>query len=111
MNAALRIVGVLLGTSLAAAVSANDLRDPTRPPAPAVAVKHSTEHVLLPRVTAIFVSSARRVAIFDDQPVREGDVVGDYLIEAISATGVRYRHAGLVAFAPLRNPTEATPSP
>jgi hypothetical protein len=51
------------------------------------------------------------VAIFDDQPVREGDVVGGYLIEAITATGVRYRHAGLVAFAPLDNSTEATPSP
>jgi hypothetical protein len=111
MRACTRVFGVLFAMSLAAGVSATDLRDPTRPPAPVVPVKHSTAHVLLPRVSAIFVSSARRVAIFDDQPVREGDVVGGCLIEAITATGVRYRHAGLVAFAPLDNSTEATPSP
>lgn len=111
MNTGFNCLVILLASSLAAGAVATDLRDPTRPPAPVVAVKHSTERVLLPRVSAIFVSSARRVAIFDDQPVHEGDVVGGYLIEAITATGVRYRHAGLVAFAPLRDPTEATPSP
>jgi hypothetical protein len=111
MTAATRPLALLLGAVLAAHVGATELRDPTRPPMAPVAVKRPVAHGLLPRVSAVLISSVRRVAIFDDQPVQEGDVVGAYRIETILATGVRYRHAGLVAFAPLAGETTPPPSP
>jgi len=84
-----------------AGAMADELRDPTRPPVPTTAAQHATKRVLVPRVTAIFISAARRVAIFDSQPVHEGDRVGDYLIATITATGVRYRLGQSFAFSPL----------
>jgi hypothetical protein len=63
--------------------------------------KHQEEHVALPVVSAIFISGSRRVAVFNDQPVHEGDSVGAYRIETITATGVHYRSAGQLAFAAL----------
>jgi hypothetical protein len=77
-----------------------DLKDPTRPPATAVNGPAAVRAVL-PRVTAVFVSADRRVAIFNDQPVQVGDHVGKYHIEAISAEGVRYSSDGHSAFAAL----------
>jgi len=91
--------------------TADELRDPTRPPAPTTVASHATQRVVVPRVTAIFISAARRVAIFDSQPVHEGDRVGDYVIQTITATGVRYRLGMQVAFSALtaddRQPTTA----
>jgi hypothetical protein len=52
-------------------------------------------------VSAIFISGSRRVAVFNDQPVHEGDSVGAYRIETITATGVHYRSAGQLAYAAL----------
>jgi hypothetical protein len=86
---------------LPAAAVASDLKDPTRPPAPIAAAKQHAEHVSLPVVSAIFISGSRRVAVFNDQPVHEGDSVGAYRIETITATGVHYRSAGQLAFAAL----------
>ena len=85
----------------AAAAAGADLKDPTRPPAPPAASAHPAPKAPLPRVTAIFVSDERRVAIFNAQPVRVGDSVGKYRIEAILADGVRYSSDGHSAFAAL----------
>ena len=85
----------------AAALPAADLKDPTRPPAAQAPAGHPAAAAPLPRVTAIFVSTERRVAIFNDQPVRVGDSVGKYRIDAISAEGVRYSSEGHSAFAAL----------
>lgn len=98
----MRCVGILLlawGLSLPA--TAGDLKDPTRPPIMDVPIKHNDGIKLLPHVSAIFVSSTRRIAIFNDQPVRAGDRVGAYLIDEVNARGVRYSTAGHTAFAAL----------
>jgi hypothetical protein len=89
--------------------SAADLKDPTRPPILEVPIKLTDEHKLLPRVSAIFISSTRRIAIFNDQPVRAGDQVGVYHIEEVTALGVRYSTAGHSAFANLAVSAKASP--
>jgi hypothetical protein len=66
-----------------------------------VPVKHADEHPLLPHVSAIFLSSRRRIAIFNDQPVRAGDRVGNYRIDEVTGQGVRYSSVGHSGFAPL----------
>ena len=76
-----------------------ELRDPTRPPLPILPGKHVEEHI--PRVSAVFLSSSRRVAIFDAQPVRAGDTVGAYHIDEVDVRGVRYSLSGHSSFAPL----------
>lgn len=80
---------------------ADGLKDPTRPPVVVAAAAHPKPRPVLPRVSAIFVSNDRRVAIVDDQPVRVGDSVGIYHIDEINAGGVRYSASGHSAFAAL----------
>jgi hypothetical protein len=84
-----------------------DLRDPTRPPAAITPALQGGEHKLLPRVSAVFLSSRRRIAIFNAQPVQAGDSVGIYHIDEIDARGVRYSSSGHSGFAPLASPKEA----
>jgi hypothetical protein len=92
---------LLLGWIFSLPATAEDLKDPTRPPIVEVPIKHIDGIKLLPRVSAIFVSSTRRIAIFNDQPVRAGDHVGAYRIDEVNARGVRYSTAGHTAFAAL----------
>jgi hypothetical protein len=101
---------VLLPVALGVALCANgaELKDPTRQPVTDTPAKASGEHKLLPRVSAIFLSSSRRIAIFNAQPVRAGDSVGIYHIDAIEAQGVRYSCSGHSAFAPLTSNSKAT---
>jgi hypothetical protein len=94
-----------LGVALCA--NAADLKDPTRPPVTSTPGKPSGEHRLAPRVSAIFLSSSRRIAIFDAQPVQAGDSVGIYHIDEIEAHGVRYSSSGHSAFAPLTSNSKA----
>jgi hypothetical protein len=96
-----------LGSALGA--QAADLKDPTRPPPVASAAKPAAEHKLLPQVTAIFLSSSRRIAVFNGQPVHAGDVVGGYRIDEVTAAGVHYSASGHTAFAPLALATAAHP--
>jgi len=98
----MRCVTVLiLAGVLSLRAAAGDLKDPTRPPILEAPIKHADEHKLLPHVSAIFSSSSRLIAIFDDQPVRAGDHVGAYRIDEVTAQGVRYSSSGHSAFAPL----------
>jgi hypothetical protein len=91
---------ILSGVAASGTAHGADLKDPTRPPASAVNAPASV-HVALPRGSAVFISADRRVAIFNDQPVQVGEHVGRYLIEAITAEGVRYSSDGHSAFAAL----------
>jgi hypothetical protein len=91
-----------LALALPAFANSEELKDPTRPPGIAPG-KHSEEHKVLPRVTAIFLSGTRRIAVFNAQPVHAGDSVGGYHIDEIGAEGVRYSMSGHPGFAPLRN--------
>jgi len=101
----------LLPFALCAALCANgaDLKDPTRPPVASTPAKPSGERKLPPRVSAIFLSSSRRIAIFNAQPVQAGDSVGLYHIDEIEARGVRYSCSGHSAFAPLTSNLKTTP--
>lgn len=96
----------ILALLCAPLADAAELKDPTLPPIP-VASQHAAAPKPLPRVSAIFISDSRRVAIFDDQPVQAGDNVGAYQIDAVTTLGVRYRTSGRVAFAPLVTPPVA----
>jgi hypothetical protein len=102
------VVVLLLAGVFSPSANAEDLKDPTRPPIMDVPIKHNDGIKLLPHVSAIFVSSTRRIAIFNDQPVRAGDRVGAYLIDEVNARGVRYSNAGHSAFAALDS-TKASP--
>ncbi len=87
---------------VAAAAASADLKDPTRPPAlPPPLSAHGPEHAPPPKVSAIFFSGVRRIAIFNEQPVHAGDVVGAYQIDEVTVDGVRYTSGGHSAFAPL----------
>jgi hypothetical protein len=105
------LVLALLLVAGVATSAATELRDPTRPPVAVAATAPARQHASVPCVSAIFVSAARRVAIVDSQPVHEGDHVGAYLIESITATGVRYRLGTQVAFAPLSAVPDLPPTP
>ena len=85
-----------------AAAAAAGLRDPTAPPPTAAPVHSAKKAVALPQVSAIFLSTNRRVAIFDGKAVAAGDRVGDLRIDEVTQDGVRYSDHGHSAFAPLR---------
>lgn len=101
---------IVVCVGVAGVAAGADLKDPTRPPAAAAPSHHAAAHAALPRVTAIFLSPARQVAIFNEQPVRVGDQVGSYRIDAISAAGVHYTSAGHSAFAALATAAPAVPA-
>ncbi len=94
----------ILALLCAALADAADLKDPTLPPMPVRSSQHVATPKPLPRVSAIFISESRRIAIFDDLPVQAGDSVGVYQIDEVTARGVRYRSSGHDAFAPLLTP-------
>jgi hypothetical protein len=90
---------LICASGFATRTHGEELRDPTRPPLLIPSSKHAEEHI--PRVSAVFLSSTRRIAIFEAQPVRAGDTVGAYHIDAVELRGVRYSLSGHSAFAPL----------
>jgi hypothetical protein len=97
-GAALTLALAIAG-GIAPHASGGELRDPTRPPTAIITVKHAEEPK--PKVSAVFLSNTRRIAIFNAQPVRAGDTVGIYHIDEVDAQGVRYSAAGRSDFAPL----------
>jgi hypothetical protein len=106
----MRCVSVLLlGWVFLLPANAADLKDPTQPPILNVPIKHADEHRPLPHVSAIFLSNTRRIAIFNDQPVRAGDRVGAYRIDEVTAHGVRYSTSGHTAFVSLALGAAASP--
>ena len=81
---------------------ADTLIDPTRPanaPTKATASVRSSEPVS--RLTAIFQSNDRRVAVLDGRVVKVGDRIGDAVIQEIFLDSVRYVRAGRVEIARL----------
>jgi hypothetical protein len=90
MKSLLLIVAVVV----APLASADELRDPTRPP---VAAHHEAGPSEPPPVlSAIMGSGSDRVAIFNGHVVRSGGLVGTYVIQSVFEDGVRYRHAGMI---------------
>jgi hypothetical protein len=74
--------------------SADDLRDPTRPP---VVAHHETgPSEPAPVLSAIMGSGSTRLAIFNGHVVRSGSTVGTYVIQTVFEDGVTYRHAGMI---------------
>lgn len=70
----------------------SEFRDPTRPPV--VSAGAPMVHEPVPILSAVMGTSSARVAIFNGHLVRAGSHVGEFLIETVFETGVRYRHAG-----------------
>jgi hypothetical protein len=98
-HAAALTLALAVATVIAPHASGEELRDPTRPPTAIIASKHAEERK--PQVSAVFLSSTRRIAIFNAQPVRAGDTLGIYHIDEVGALGVRYSESGRSDFAPL----------
>jgi MSHA biogenesis protein MshK len=95
---------LLLAIGIAYA-NADTLVDPTRPanaPTKSTAVRGAEPVSLL---TAVFKSGDRRVAVLDGRVVKNGDRIGDIVIQEILADSVRYTRAGRVEIARL--PTQA----
>ncbi len=93
-------IAMAAAMALSVVVRADELVDPTRP----ANARRSASKEFVPqgsRVSAIFLSGKRRVAVFDGKVVKAGDRVGEVFIETITADGVRYRYEGRVEFAAL----------
>jgi len=73
---------------------AEGLRDPMRPPAPAV-TRGAAVHDSFPAVSAIFVAGDTRTAVVGGRLVRVGDEIDEGKIEAVSAGGVIWRRRGV----------------
>ena len=82
-------IGVLAPPATA---TAEQLRDPTRPPRAMAAGGARREPA--PVLSAVLSSGGKRGAIFNGEFVRNGSTVGPYLIEEVLEDGVRYRYAG-----------------
>lgn len=83
--------------------SADELRDPTRPPV--VAHHEAVLNEPAPVLSAIMGSGSARLAIFNGHVVRSGGTVGTYVIQSVFEDGVRYRHAGIIHDLYLPRPT------
>lgn len=81
----------LLGAALPA--TAQELRDPMRPPVTATRTAAPREPA--PVLSAVLNFKGERTAIFNGHLVHGGTALGAYTIEAVLVDGVRYRHAGL----------------
>jgi hypothetical protein len=81
---------VLLAALLAVAGHAAELVDPTQPPAFRPSAPGAGEGEARPnRLTSIFVSPTRRVAVIDGSRVRVGDRIAESRVVAIELTAVR----------------------
>jgi len=109
MRGTLILSRTLLFLLFATLAHADVLIDPTRP---AFALTKSSSPIArsvdpVARVTAIFQSGERRVAVFDGRVVKAGDRIGDVAIQEILADGVRFTRAGRVEL--VRLPKQAAP--
>ncbi len=81
---------------------ADTLIDPTRPAFAPVKSSSGVRSIgPSSRVTAIFQTGGRRVAVLDGRVVKAGDHVGDVVIHEILADGVRFTRGGRVELARL----------
>ena len=98
-----QLLAVLAACAFSVTVAAEPpgLRDPMRPPQPAAqAGAAAARHVPQPpRVSGLFRSGERRVAVVDGKAVRVGDQVSGARIEAILDDGIRYRRGAEVGVA------------
>jgi MSHA biogenesis protein MshK len=84
-----------------AGARAETLVDPTRPAnAPARAVAASGGEAAA-RVSAVFQSGGRRVAVLDGKVVKAGDRFGDAVVQEVMADGVRLARGGRIEVARL----------
>jgi len=90
----MRVLIVALAVLWGTPASADELRDPTRPPAAPHHAAGPSEPA--PILSAIMGSAPDRVAIFNGHVVRSGGTVGTYVIQTVLEDGVRYRHAGMI---------------
>ena len=86
-------------TSLSQQVSADALRDPTQPTRTVPVATPVAVSKL--KVSAVFVSAARRVAIVNGQRVREGDTVAGATVSKIEAGKVSFVRQGNTLVVPL----------
>ena len=87
---------VSLLTVLSLPALANDLSDPTRPPAswqvkPADSGGPASQRTASPRLTSILVSPSRRVAVIDGVALREGQSANGIVVVRIGKTWVDAR--------------------
>ena len=80
---------------LATTAGGQAARDPMRPPQAVVGVRGPVAPAG-PQLTAIMNGERGRVAVFNGEFVRGGERVGDCLILAVLADGVRYRRGDRV---------------
>jgi len=92
---AARIARLCCAMALMPLASADEVRDPMRPPHAAVSTAGAAVHESPPTLTAVFGTPKDRVAVVNGQLVRGGGSVGGYVIEEVFAEGIRYRHAGM----------------
>jgi MSHA biogenesis protein MshK len=96
------LVLLALVAALNAAGAAELLRDPTRPTneVPAARTAPATSSL---RVSAVFISGERRVAIVNGQRVREGEVISGATVSKIEADKVSFTRKGDTLAVPLLN--------
>ncbi len=86
------LVLALVAWSARGAASAEELGDPTRPPAIGATVAPERAAALV--LSAIFWAPERASAVVDGRRVAVGDAVGAFVVAAIERDAVRLRGAG-----------------
>jgi hypothetical protein len=102
-----RLSAILAGMSFLGITCAHaeTLIDPTRPAFAQAKSSHVSRAIdPVSRVTAIFQTGGRRVAVIDGQVVKAGDRIGDVVIQEILVDGVRFTRGGRVEVARLPKP-------
>jgi hypothetical protein len=96
--------------TLAWTASAEDLRDPTRPP---LAERHAAAapRESAPTLSAVLNFNGERSAIFNGHLVHSGSAIDGYTIIAVLEDGVRYRHAGQSQELHMPHPTSSIKKP
>lgn len=93
----MRHLAIALTCALAAAVQAQPVQDPTRPPAQLLRPSAAEPAVHAPQLQSILIGRAaggRRVAVIDGDTVRVGDLVGGARVAAITPSAVILARAG-----------------
>ncbi|MDZ7642972.1 MAG: general secretion pathway protein GspB [Woeseiaceae bacterium] len=85
----LAILLLVTGMALAATGMAAELRDPTRPGG-ADPVADSSEPSAAIRVSAVFISGERRVAVINGQRLRIGDTIAGATVRSIDRNSVGF---------------------
>jgi MSHA biogenesis protein MshK len=112
MSACRWILGGLLGCSVHAAIGAQELSDPTKPPNVLASPQAAAGADALQgnRLQSVLLSRGRKIAVIDGEPVALGGKVGNAILVSISPSEVVLKEGNEARVVKLYPGTEKKPS-